>query len=127
MVTGPVQLSEAVRFCGTAGTKKHSTVIFAGGFVNVGAIISFTVMVCAQVAALPHKSVARYVRAMVKRLAQIPAVVISPTNTTVTAPPQRSEAVTEAGAAAGTSLAQETTRFAGQLMLGAVTSFTVIV
>ena len=56
--SGPAQLSVAVKV-GATGTMLHSTVMFAGGFTKVGAMLSNTVMVCAQVAELPQPSVAR--------------------------------------------------------------------
>ncbi len=67
-------------------------------------------------------------RAIENRLAQVPGVVMSPSDETVTAPPQRSEAITDPIAiGGGTLLAQSTTIETGQIMLGGVISFTVII
>lgn len=50
----------------------------------------------------------------------------SPTSVTLTVPPQLSLVMTLAGLAAGTRLAHDTVVFAGQVMVGAVGSMTVI-
>ena len=58
-----VQLSEAVTAPAFAGGSSlaHATVIFIG-HVIVGAMMSFTTMVCTHVAVLPQRSEAWYVR-----------------------------------------------------------------
>lgn len=85
-----------------------------------------TVMTCVQDAVLPQASVARYVLVNVKLLAHPWPVITSPTCVTVTVPPQLSAVVTVPVLTGGTWLAQETEIFGGQVMLGGVTSLTVI-
>ncbi len=79
--------------------------MLAGVPVITGATLSFTVIVCDEVDAFPHTSVAVHVLAMVYLLAQVPGVVTSFT-VMVTAPAQLSVAVTAAEFATGTSPAQ---------------------
>ena len=54
-------------------------------------------------------------------------MITSAATVTVTGPAQLSEVTISETSATGTSLAQETVTFAGQVMLGAVLSITVIV
>src|SRR5216683_663593 len=84
-------------------------------------------MVWVQVALLPHRSVARYVRLMTNRLAQLLELIESPCQVTVTSPPQLSLVVTLLVSGAGTWLAQLTVRLPVQVMLGALVSWTVMV
>ena len=105
-VAVPPQLSVAVTPCRNAaivaleaGTElvhraKALTVIFVGQ-VMLGAVVSLTVIVCVQVALLPHGSTALYVRRTVYRFGQVLLVVTSPTQVTVGVP-QVAEAVTDA-------------------------------
>ena len=53
-------------------------------------------------------------------------MITSPTCVTVTVPPQLSAVATVAVLTGGTSLAQETVMLAGQVIVGAVTSLTVM-
>ena len=64
---------------------------------------------------------------MTNRFAQLLELIESPTKVTLTAPPQPSLAVTLPVSGAGTALAQLTVTAAGQVILGAVVSLTVIV
>ena len=58
-VTTPPQLSEAVMEPGAgAGTKLAHETVMGAGHVNVGGVSSKTTMISAQVAVLPHSSVA---------------------------------------------------------------------
>jgi hypothetical protein len=127
-VAAPAQLSPAdtpvVACAGTAPA--HVTVVFDGQLM-VGATLSNTVMICAQVAVLLHRSVARKVRVTVNLLTQVTLLVTSPTKLIVAAPLQLSVAVTPVVVCAGIALAQVTVVFAGQLILGATLSLTVIV
>jgi hypothetical protein len=75
--------------------------------VITGAVWSLTVMVCVWLDALPQTSVAVYVRATEKRLAQLPGVVTSE-EVIVTVPVQLSVATTAAILAAGTLAAHLT-------------------
>lgn len=90
-------------------------------------MLSNTVIVCVQVAELPHASVALYVRVTVKRFVQVMLLVTSFTNVTVAPPPQLSEAETEAGLLGGIELAQATDVAPGHEILGGVLSNTVMV
>jgi len=107
---------------GTVFVQKDAvtTVIFVGQ-VMTGAVVSLTVIVCVQVALLPHGSTALYVRRTVYRFGQVLFVMTSPTQVTVGVP-QVAEAVTDAVLAAGTLDAHCTVTAAGQVMLGAVVS-----
>src|SRR5688572_30497187 len=97
IVAVPPQLSVAVTAAGLAGGTRfaHSTDTFTG-HVSIGAILSNTVMIWAQVALFPHTSVARYVRVTINRLAQVIFDVTSPTCVITAAPPQLSVDVTSA-------------------------------
>jgi hypothetical protein len=64
---------------------------------------------------------------MVYLLAQVWLLIASPTWVTVTIPPHPSLVVTDEILTAGTCDAHDTVTGAGQVMLGGVTSFTVIV
>src|SRR6266404_5204069 len=92
-VTAPPQLSLVVTLLVPgAGTRLAQLTVRLVGQVRLGGLVSWTVMVWVQVALLPHKSVARYVRLMTKRLAQLLELIESPCH--VTAPPQLSLVVT---------------------------------
>lgn len=127
-VTAPPQLSDAltpVVFC--AGTDEEQVTVMLTGQLIVGACVSFTVINCAQVAVLLHKSAALNVRVIVYLLAQLTLLVTSLTNVTVATPPQLSPAVTPVVVCAGTALEQLTVAFVGQLMVGATLSNTVMI
>ena len=66
MVTVPLQLSVAVTAASlAAGTADEQlTVTLAGMLLMIGAVLSYTVIVCVIEDALPHTSVAIYVLAM---------------------------------------------------------------
>jgi len=110
-----------------AGTSvEHDTVIGAG-HVILGAVSSSTVMTCVHVALLPHTSVDLYVLVTVNLFTHEPETVTSFTNVTVGAPPpQLSLVITNEVFGAGTSVEHDTVIGAGHVILGAVTSFTVI-
>src|SRR5439155_25109181 len=101
----------------------HSTVLFAGQLV-VGAVISTTGMVWSQVLLLPQASVAFQCRVMVFVL---PQPVTSVSVWLMAALPQVSLPVAEPWAAALVSPVHSTVLLAGQLMVGAVVSTTVMV
>ena len=90
MVTVPAQLSEAITDPILAGgtSAAQLTVTLTGMEAITGAVWSLTVIVCVWLEAFPHTSVAVYVRAMEKRLAQLPGVVTSE-EVMVTVPAQR--------------------------------------
>jgi hypothetical protein len=90
-------------------------------------VMSFTVIICAQVAELPQTSVALYVLVTVNLLAQVCPLVTSLTKVIVATPPQLSDAVTEPIFAGGTKLAHETVTGPGQVIVGGVISFTVMI
>src|SRR6188768_1189361 len=128
-VTIPVQLSEAVtEVVKGAGTSAAQVKLAGPGTpVMVGGTLSLTVIVCEEVAELPHTSVAVHVLVTEYLLAQAPGVITSLT-VTVTIPVQLSEAVTEVVKGAGTSAAQ--VKLAGPgtpVMVGGTLSLTVIV
>src|SRR6266446_6916199 len=127
-VTAPPQLSLLVTLLVSGvGTRLAQLTVRLVGQVMLGGLVSWTVMVWVQVALLPHKSVARYVRLMTKRLAQLLELIESPCQVTVTAPPQLSLVVTLLVSGAGTRLAQLTVRLLVQLMLGGLVSWIVMV
>ncbi len=64
---------------------------------------------------------------MTNRLAQLLELIESPCQVTVTAPPQLSLVTTLLVSGAGTRLAQLTIRLVGQVMLGGLVSWTVMV
>ena len=76
---------------------------------------------------LLHRSLARNVRVTVNLLTQMILLVTSLTKLTDAAPLQLSVAVTPVVVCAGIELAQVTVVLAGQLMLGATLSFTVMI
>jgi hypothetical protein len=127
-VVVPPQLSDDVTAAIFAeGTSPaHCTVTFAGQVMD-GGVSSNTVIVCIQVAVLPHRSVALYVLAIVNLLAQVMFVITSPACASRTAPPQLSLAMTAVVLAAGTWLAHCTVIFAGHVMDGGMLSKTVMV
>ena len=126
-VTAPPQLSLVVTvLMFGAGTWLAQLTVRFVGQVMLGGFVSLTVMVWTQLALLPHKSVARYVRLNTNCPAQLLEVIESPCQVTVTAPPQASLVVTLLMFGAGTWLAQLAVRFARQVMLGGLVSFTVI-
>jgi hypothetical protein len=128
MVVAPPQLSVAVTddVVAVGIAAAHVTVV-ADGQVMLGAMLSFTVMICVQVEVLPQESDTMYLRVMVKRFAQLLLLVTSPTKLTVCTPEQLSVAPTDAVFTAGTDNAQVTVVAAGQVRLGAVMSLTEIV
>jgi hypothetical protein len=80
-----------------AGVAGHSIVAFCGQLVTVGGIISLTVIVCAQLEAFPHASVAVQVRVII--LLQVPPGLLwISINDTRIVPSHPSRAVTSAGA-----------------------------
>jgi hypothetical protein len=126
-ITAPPQLSLVITLVifGVGTWLAQLTVTF-GGQVMLGGLVSLTVMVWMHVALLPHKSVARYVRLNTNCPAQLLAVIESPCQLTLTAPPQASLVTTLLIFGTGTWLAQLAVRFVGQVMLGGLVSFTVI-
>src|SRR5439155_11337581 len=93
----------------------------------LGGLVSLTVMVWIQVALLPHQSVARYVRLIINCPGQLLELIASPCQVTVTAPPQASLVVTLLVFGAGSCVAQLSVRLVGQVMLGGLVSWTVMV
>src|SRR5229473_3279763 len=93
--TAPPQLSLVVTLLvsGT-GTWLAQLTVRPVGQEMLGGFVSLTVMVCVQVALLPHWSVARYVRLMINCPAQLLELIESPCQITVTVPPQLSLVVT---------------------------------
>src|SRR5438046_9208164 len=88
-VTAPPQLSLVVTLLVSgAGTWLAQLTVRLLVHVMLGGLVSWTVMVWAQVALLPHKSVALYLRVMTPILAQLLELIESPCQLTVTAPPQ---------------------------------------
>ena len=76
---------------------------------------------------LLHRSLAMNVRVIVNLFAHSTLLVTSLTSVTVAEPAQLSPADTPVVACAGTALAQVTVVFAGQLMVGATLSNTVMI
>ena len=76
---------------------------------------------------LLHRSLAMNVRVIVNLFAQDTLLVTSPTRVTVAAPAQLSPADTPVVDCTGTALAHVTVVFAGQLMVGATLSNTVMI
>src|SRR6266446_10455884 len=127
-VTAPPQLSLVVTlFVSGAGTWLAQLSVRLVGQVMFGGLVSLTVIVCVQVALLPHWSVARYVRLTTNCPGQLLELIESPCQLTVTAPPQLSLVVTLFVSGAGTWLAQLTVRLVGQVMFGGLVSLTVMV
>ncbi len=126
MVTAPAQPSVAVGVKVTIAVQAPAPVvveIFAITGIT-GAVTSFTVIVCEQVAVRPAASVARYVLVITYLLTQVCALITSLTWVTTT-PGQLSVAVTAVVLTAGTEPAQPTVTFAGQVMDGACASVTI--
>src|SRR2546428_11996774 len=119
-LTAPPHPSLAVtRLVSGAGTAEAQLTVAGAGQAIVGAVVSLTVIVCVQSAWLLHRSVARYVRGMTNRFAQLLALIVSPTKVTVTEPPpQLSLAVTALVSGAGTPEAQRTVMVPGRGMEG---------
>ena len=66
IVGEPLQLSVAVtRLMFDAGTEAAQVTVTGPGHVTLGGTLSFTVMICAQLVALPQRSVALYLRVTV--------------------------------------------------------------
>ena len=127
MLTEPVQLSAAlIPTVVWAGIADEQLTVTGAGQLIVGATLSNTVIVCAQVAVFEQASLATNVRTTVYLFAQITFVVWSPTTLTVGVPTQLSTADTPLVVDTGTFEAKVTVILAGQLMLGATLSFTVI-
>lgn len=127
-VVAPPQLSAAVTdavFC--AGTALAQVTVWLPGQVMVGATLSNTVMICAQVDVLLHKSVARKVRVTVNLFTQMMLLVTSLTKLTEALPLQLSTAVTPVVFCGGIADAQITVVLLGQVIVGAMLSFTIIV
>src|SRR6266436_3783607 len=101
--TAPPQLSLVVTLLVFgAGTWLAQPTVRLIGQVMLGGLVSLTVMVCVQVALLPHWSVARYVRLTTNCPGQLLELMESPCQLTVTAPPQLSLVVTLLVFGAGT-------------------------
>src|ERR1051325_6524218 len=85
-VTDPPQPSLVVTFAmSTSGTWLAQLTVTAAGQLMLGAVWSFTVMICVQRAKLPHASVALWVRVRVKGFVHVCALL--PSLTCVPAPP----------------------------------------
>src|SRR5512135_1856978 len=113
VTAGVPQLSVAVtRVISGAGTWVMHSKVRSAGQVITGAVVSFTVIVWAQVAVLPQLSVAMYV--LVTILGQVPAQM---SLTKVTAGvPQLSVATTCVISGAGTWVMHSKVRSAGHVM-----------
>ena len=124
----PLQLSVAdAAAVLTAGIADAQVTVVAAGQVMVGATLSSTVMFWLQVAVLPHASVAIYVRVTVNLLTQVLFVVTSDTKLIAGVPLQLSVADAFAVFTAGMAEAQATVVAAGQVMVGATLSSTVMI
>src|SRR5437879_7741186 len=127
-VTVPPQLSLVVTLLVSgAGTWLAQLTVRLVGQVRLGGLLSWTVMVWAQGAVLPHTAIHRQVRLMSNRLPPLLELLESPCQLTVTAPPQLSLVVTLLGSGAGPWLAQLTVKLVGQVRLGGLVSWTVMV
>src|SRR5438445_7247278 len=116
--TAPPQLSLVVTLLVFgSGTWLAQLTVRPLGQVMLGGLVSLTVMLCVQVALLPHWSVARYVRLIINCPGQLLELIESPCQLTVTAPPQLSLVVTLLVSGTGTWLAQLTVRLVGQEIL----------
>src|SRR5258706_9988112 len=75
----PEQLSVAVTDASLArGTSdEQATALFAGNTVIIGAMLSFTLIVCDWLVTLPQMSVACYVRVILYFLSQVPVTIAS--------------------------------------------------
>ena len=103
---------------GTVALHDNSTL--AGQVMRGGVASIFLVIVCVQVAVLPHASVARYVLVVVSR--QFTVFTISLTKFTVTTPGQSSDTVTDATFGPGTVALHDNSTLAGQVMRGGTIS-----
>ena len=102
----------------------HATVTSAGQVIT-GASLSTTVTVWLQLEALPQSSVAVHVRVMTLSCAQVPPATLS-LSVTVTSLSQLSVALALPVPAELLSSSQSTVTSAGQVMVGAVLSTTVM-
>jgi len=124
-VTELVQLSDAVGGTGIGGAGKHSTVIFAGGLLKVGAVLSVTEIVRLQDEVLPQASVAVQVRRTLNSWRQMPLGVVTSTEEIIGVPPHASMAVAAGNVGtAGHSMEAVTV---GQMITGPVLSVTAMV
>jgi hypothetical protein len=125
---GPVQLSLVVTpAIFGAGTREAHCTVKGAGQVMVGGVLSNTVITWIQVAELPHASVDRYVLLTIYLFTQVWFTVTSLTNNTVGAGPvQLSLVVTPAIFGAGCSDAHCTVTGAGHVIVGGVSSNTVM-
>src|SRR5690242_9099833 len=88
-VTAPPQVSLVVTLLVSgAGTCPAQVTVKLVGHVRLGGLLSWTLIVCVQLALLPQASVARYVRLMTNWPGQLLELIVSPSQLTVTAPPQ---------------------------------------
>src|SRR4026208_1076562 len=119
---GPVQLSVAViTVMSGAGTGPLHTMVVAAGHVITGGVTSTVlVIVCTQVALLPHASVALYVLNVVS--VQPDVLVLSLTKVIVIGPVQLSVAVTSVTSGGGTGPLHTMVGAAGPVITGGVTS-----
>src|SRR5437867_9547647 len=128
ITTAPPQLSLVVTLLVSgSGTWLAQLTVRPVGQEMLGGLVSLTVMLCVQVALLPHWSAARYVRLMINCPGQLLELIESPCQLTVTAPPQLSLVVTPLVFGAGTWLAQFKVKLVGHVMLGGLVSWTVMV
>ena len=109
-----------------AGTAWLHVNVGAAGQVIVGGVVSTVlVIVCVQVALLPHASVARYVLTVVS--VQPLVVTTSPTCVIVIVPVQLSVADTVVMSGAGTAWLQVSVGGAGQVIVGGVVSTVLVI
>ena len=124
--TAPPQLSVAGGGDGAGTLDAHVTVMFVG-HVTTGGVTSLTTIVWVHVAELPQTSVALYVRIAVNLLTQVELIVTSLTHMTVGVPPPQLSVAGRFVAGGRTFEAHETVTLAGHVIIGGVTSLTVIV
>src|SRR4026207_1870390 len=124
---GPVQLSVAVtNVTSGGGTGPLHTMVGAAGHVIVGGVTSTVlVIVCTQVALLPHASVALYVLKIVS--VQPDVLVWSPTCVITIGPVQLSVAVTNVTSGGGTGPLHTMVGAAGHVIVGGVTSTVLVI
>ena len=126
-VTGPhrsLATTDPIFGAGTTGLQPGNTT-FAGQVIVGGVVSTVLVIVCVQVAELPHTSVARYVLVVVS--VQVTVLVTSPTWVIVTGP-HKSLAVTDPIFGAGTAgLQPGNTTFAGQVIVGGAVSTVLVI
>jgi hypothetical protein len=113
------QASEAVALPHTT-TAGHAMVVLAGQVID-GAVLSFTVMVALQVEVLPQSSVALHIRVFTTGQEPL-GVVLTTTTSTVASQASEAVALPQFGVAG-----QAMVVLAGQVIDGAVLSFTVMV